>query len=125
MLRLARENRRCGYLRIFGACRKLGIAVLAISVRSILRTHRLGAVPRGGGPSWAEFLRGRAVGTIACDFLAVETIGLTRLYVLFVNELEHRPVHLAGIMPGLGPGAQRPILTRTWRTTTRPAHTEA
>jgi hypothetical protein len=34
---------------------------------------------------------------LACDFLTVETIGLTRLYVLFVIELEHRRVHLAGI----------------------------
>jgi hypothetical protein len=29
--------------------------------------------------------------------LTVETVGLTRLYVLFVIELEHRRVHLAGI----------------------------
>jgi putative transposase len=97
VLRLARENRRWGYLRIVGECRKLGIAVSATSVRSTLRTHRLGPAPRRGGPSWVEFLRGQAVGTIACDFLTVETIGLTRLYVLFVIELEHRRVHLAGI----------------------------
>jgi putative transposase len=29
---------------------------------------------------------------LACDFLTVETIGLTRLHVLFVIELEHRRV---------------------------------
>jgi putative transposase len=97
VLRLARENRRWGYLRIVGECRKLGIPVSATSVRSILRTHQVGLAPRRGGPSWAEFLRGQAVGTIACDFLTVETIGLTRLYVLFVIELEHRRVHLTGI----------------------------
>jgi putative transposase len=34
---------------------------------------------------------------LACDFLTVETVGLTRLYVLFVVELERRRVHLAGI----------------------------
>jgi putative transposase len=34
---------------------------------------------------------------LACDFLTVETMGLTRLYVLFVIELEQRRVHLAGI----------------------------
>jgi hypothetical protein len=34
---------------------------------------------------------------LACDFLIVETIGLTRLYVFFVIELDHRRVHLAGI----------------------------
>jgi hypothetical protein len=34
---------------------------------------------------------------LACDFLTVETVGLTRLYVLFVVELDRRRVHLAGI----------------------------
>jgi putative transposase len=34
---------------------------------------------------------------LACDFLTVETVGLTRLYVLFFIELDHRRVHLAGI----------------------------
>jgi transposase InsO family protein len=34
---------------------------------------------------------------LGCDFFTVETIGLTRLYVLFVVELDRRRVHLAGI----------------------------
>jgi hypothetical protein len=34
---------------------------------------------------------------LGCDFFTVETVGLTRLYVLFVVELEHRRAHLAGI----------------------------
>jgi putative transposase len=34
---------------------------------------------------------------LACDFFTVETVGLTRLYVLFVVELDRRRVHLAGI----------------------------
>jgi putative transposase len=95
--RLARENRCWGYLRIVGECRKLGVTVSATAVRSILRSHRLGPAPRPGGQSWTGFLRAQAAGTIACDFLIVETIGLTRLYVLFFIELEHRRVHLAGI----------------------------
>ena len=33
----------------------------------------------------------------ACDFLTVETIGLSRLYVLFVIELDRRRVWLAGV----------------------------
>ena len=34
---------------------------------------------------------------LACDFLTVETIGLSRLYVLFVIELDRRRVWLAGV----------------------------
>jgi putative transposase len=56
VVRLARENRRWGRLRIVGECRKLGVTVSATSVRSILRSRRLGRAPRRDGPSWAEFL---------------------------------------------------------------------
>jgi putative transposase len=97
VLRLARENARWGYQRVVGECRKLGVSVSATSVRTILRRHRLGPAPRGSGPSWTEFLRAQATGTLACDFLTVETIGLTRLYVFFVIEVERRRIHLAGV----------------------------
>jgi transposase InsO family protein len=97
VLRLARENPRWGYLRIVGECRKLGVRVSATSIRRILRGHHLGPAPRRGGPTWAQFLRTQAKGVLACDFLTVETIGLTRLYVLFVIELDRRRVHLVGI----------------------------
>jgi hypothetical protein len=79
VLRLAWENPRWGYLRIVGECRKLGVRVSATSVRTILRRHHLGPAPRRGGPSWTQFLRSQAAGMLACDFLTVETIGLTRL----------------------------------------------
>jgi putative transposase len=97
VLRLARENPRWGYVRIVGECRKLGVRISATSVRTILRRHQLGPAPRRRGPSWIQFLRAQAAGTLACDFLTVETIGMTRLYVLFVIEVDHRRVHLAGI----------------------------
>jgi putative transposase len=97
VLRLARENPRWGYVRIVGECRKLGVSVSAASVRTILRRHHLRPAPRRHGPTWTQFLRAQAGGTLACDFLTVETVGLTRLYVLFVIELDHRRVHLAGV----------------------------
>jgi putative transposase len=71
--------------------------VSATSVRSILRRHRLGPAPRRGGPSWTEFLRAQAGGVLACNFLSVETVGLSRLYVLSVVELDRRRVWLAGV----------------------------
>jgi putative transposase len=97
VLRLARDNPRWGYVRIAGECHKLGVKVSATSVRTILRRHHLGPAPRRGGPGWTEFLRAQATGALACDFLTVETIGLTRLYVFFVIELQRRRVHLAGV----------------------------
>jgi putative transposase len=97
VLRLARENPRWGYVRIVGECRTLGIQVSASSVRRILRRHQLGPAPRRGGPSWTQFLRAQASGLLACDFFTVETVGPTRLYVLFVVEVQQRRVHLAGI----------------------------
>ena len=39
----------------------------------------------------------QAGGVLACDFLTVETVGLSRRYVLFVIELDRRLVWLAGI----------------------------
>jgi putative transposase len=94
---MARENSRWGYLRIVGECAKLGVRVSATSVRTILRRHGLGPAPRRAGPSWTQFLCAQAVSTLACDFLTVETVGLTRLYVLFFIELDRRRVWLAGV----------------------------
>ncbi len=73
------------------------MTVSATSVRMILRRHRLGPAPRRGGPTWTQFLRAQAAGALACDFLTVETVGLTRLYVFFVIELQRRRVHLARV----------------------------
>src|SRR6266481_7241517 len=95
--RLARENPRRGYLRIRGECAKLGIKVSGTSVRNILRRNGLGPAPRRGGTSWAEFLRSQAAGVLACDFFTVETVALTRMYVLFFIELERRLVWLGGV----------------------------
>src|SRR3954464_7848735 len=87
VVRMARENPRWGYVRIVGECRKPGVRVSAISVRRILRRHRLGPARRRSGRGWTAFLRAQAAGTLAGDFFTVETVGLTRLYVLFIVEL--------------------------------------
>jgi transposase len=97
VLRLARENRRWGYLRIVGECRKLGVTVSATSVRNVLRRHRLKPAPRHSGPSWSEFLRAQAAGTLSCDFFHVDTVMLRRIYVLFFIDLDRRKVFLAGV----------------------------
>ena len=62
IVRLGRENRSWGCVRVQGELAKLGIRVGATSVRRVLRRHGLGPAPRRG-PTWAEFLRAQALGT--------------------------------------------------------------
>jgi len=97
ILRLARENRRWGCVRIQGELAKLGIRVSATTIRALLRRHGLGPAPRRSGPTWSQFLRPQARGIFACDFFTVETVFLKTLYVLFFIELGTRRVHLAGV----------------------------
>jgi transposase InsO family protein len=81
-----------------GECGKLGVAVSATTVRNVLRRHRrLRPAPRTSGPSWSQFLRAQAAGSLACDFFHVGTVALRRLYVLFFIDLERRKVFLAGV----------------------------
>jgi putative transposase len=94
---LARESPRWGYVRIVGECGSLGVRVSATSVRRILRRHGLGPAPRRGGTTWSQFLRTQAGGLLATDFFTVETVGMIRLYALFVVEVQRRTVHLMGI----------------------------
>ena len=96
ILRLGRENRSWGCVRIQGELRKLGVRVGATSVRRVLRRHGLGPSPRRG-PTWAEFLRAQAAGILATDFFSVGTVLLKRLYVLFAIEHASRRAHLLGV----------------------------
>ena len=72
------------------------MTVSATTVRNVLRRHRLKPAPRSG-PSWSEFLRAQAAGTLSCDFFHVDTVMLRRVYVLFFISLERRKVFLAGV----------------------------
>ncbi len=95
ILRLARENPRWGCVRIKGELRKLGIRISATTIRTLLRTARAGPAPRRTGPTWAEFLRARAHGIIACDFFTVETAWPRTPYVLVFIELASRQIHIS------------------------------
>jgi putative transposase len=92
VVRLARENPAWGYRRIVGELRGLGVAVSASSVRAILIRHELPPAPERDGASWRQFLRQQAATMLACDFLTVETIRLTRIYILFFVSLERRRI---------------------------------
>ena len=45
---------------------------------------------------WTEFLTVPTKGLLACDFLHVDTIGLTRISVLLLMEVATRRVHVWG-----------------------------
>jgi putative transposase len=95
IVRLARENPAWGYGKVQGELLKLGHRVSQSTIKRVLRQHRLPPAPERGHSNWRTFLAHYRDYTVACDFFTVDTVFLTRLYVLFFIELGTRRVHLA------------------------------
>jgi hypothetical protein len=97
IVRLARENGRWGYQRIQDELAGLGYAVSASSIRRILHRNALDPAPRRAPTTWRSFSRQQAAGIVACDSFSVDSIWLTRYYVLFFIEIESRREQMCGI----------------------------
>ena len=94
---MAQENPLRGYRRIHGEPTKLGLAVAPSTAYEILRATGIDPAPRRNGRAWRRFLRAQAAGILAADFLHVDTVALTRLYVLVFVEHGTRRMHLGGV----------------------------
>ena len=97
VLRLAAENSGWGYQRIAAELLGLGHDVSPSTDRNILIKAGLNPAPRRGGPTWTQFLTAQAHGILALDFLHIDTVVLTRIYVLFGIEHATRRVHILGL----------------------------
>ena len=73
------------------------MTVAPSTVWEILRAAGIDPAPRRSGPTWRQFLHTQAAGILAVDFLHVDTVLLTRLYVLVFIEHGTRRMHLGGI----------------------------
>ena len=96
-IRLAHENPLWGYRRIHGELTKLGLTIAPSTIYEILRAAGIDPTPRRDGPTWRQFLQAQAAGILAVDFLHVDTVVLTRLYVLVFIEHGTRRTHVGGI----------------------------
>jgi putative transposase len=101
VLTFARENLGWGYTKIRDALRGLKIEIGRTTVASILADAGIEPAPeRSRKRTWQQFLSSHWETLYACDFFAVETLGVfgtVRVMVFFVIELRSRAVHIAGI----------------------------
>ena len=101
VISMANENIGWGYTKIRDAMRCLRIDIGRTTVANILAEAGIEPAPeRTRKRTWKHFIRSHWDTLYACDFFAVESLGIfgtVRYMVLFVIELRSRAVHVAGI----------------------------
>ncbi|MBN1605425.1 MAG: hypothetical protein JW940_02270 [Polyangiaceae bacterium] len=90
-----------GYTKIRDALRGLKIEIARSTIANLLAEAGLEPAPeRNKKRTWKQFVRSHWETLHACEFFAVETLGLfgtVRHRVFLVIELKSRAVHVAGI----------------------------
>ena len=102
VLAIARDNLSWGYTKIRDALNAgLGIDISRGTVANILYEEGIVPAPeRDKKRTWKQFMHSHWSSLYACDFFAVETLGVfgaVRHMVFFVIKIETREVHIAGI----------------------------
>jgi hypothetical protein len=101
VIRFANENITWGYTKIRDAMRGLKIEIGRTTVANILAEAGLKPAPeRTRKRTWKHFMRSHWDTLYACDFFAVESLGIygtVRYMVFFVIELRTRAVRVAGV----------------------------
>jgi transposase len=101
VVKLARDNLGWCYTKIRDALRVLKIEIGRSTVANILAEAGFEPAPeRNNKRTWKQFLRSHWATLYACDFFAVESLGMfgtVRVMVFFVIELRTRAVHIAGV----------------------------
>ena len=85
VVRIATENPTWGHRRVQGELVKLGHPIAASTVWQILHDAGMDPAPRRRGPTWKQFLTVQARGTLAADFVHIDTVLLHRIYALIVS----------------------------------------
>jgi hypothetical protein len=101
VVRFAAENLGWGYTKIRDALHGLGVEICRTTIATILADAGIEPAPeRCRRRTWKQFVTSHWQTLCACDFFAVETLGVfgtVRFMVFFVIELKSRAVHIAWI----------------------------
>ncbi|MBI9060314.1 MAG: transposase [Labilibaculum sp.] len=101
IVKIAKQNRDWGYLRISGQLKYLGYTASRPTIAKILKKHGIEPSPeRKKKTTWNEFIKRQWHSLAAIDFFTVEAYtlrGLTRFMVLTAIDYSTRKVEIVGV----------------------------
>ena len=102
IVKIAKDNRGWGYIRIQGQLKYLGYKATISTIGNVLKKQGIDPQPyRSNKTTWKEFIKNHWHSLAAIDFVTTEIYtlnGLTRYMVLVVIDYSTRKVEVAGII---------------------------